>query len=416
MRVVLKIVVGLVALGAALFMGLMIYVRIGPTAPVPKVDPVIALNQAHADLAENAAPFYAKALDAFVDPPAKAWLAGDVNWDEETQAVGAWLEANAAIIEQTKAATERAGCWFPLRRGAGGFPDISAISNLKELMKLFRIRADFAAQRRDWDSTVESLQTIDRISRHTLQQPFVISHLIGVAGLALELDRTRHHAAAADLGLDDRAALMNRLSFAFEPPPSPSMALRTEHDTLCWQLSRESPAILVPPRRVAGEIDRYWSPYLKLAAQGPEQMLDPDHPLQIEARQVRAWTPSLSNPVRGAVHQSTLAVGRALQLHARLIAEQRGTETLARIFGYEAEHTRLPDSLPALAGDVPIDPFTGEPFIYRRTPDGFTLYSAGLDRDDDSGVHDDHFGERRTGVYGKGPSADGDYVFWPLPE
>ena len=32
-----------------------------------------------------------------------------------------------------------------------------------------------------------------------------------------------------------------------------------------------------------------------------------------------------------------------------------------------------------------IDPFSAGPFIYRRTDDGFTLYSVAIDRDDDGG-------------------------------
>ena len=63
-----------------------------------------------------------------------------------------------------------------------------------------------------------------------------------------------------------------------------------------------------------------------------------------------------------------------------------------------------------------IDPYTGKQFIYRTTGGGFTLYSAGIDRDDDGGAHHDRFGER-----GKNDSTgplppDGDHVFWPIPD
>jgi hypothetical protein len=50
----------------------------------------------------------------------------------------------------------------------------------------------------------------------------------------------------------------------------------------------------------------------------------------------------------------------------------------------------LPDQLSELVQDylpaVPIDPFDGQPIRYRRTDDGFLLYSVGADRTDDGGV------------------------------
>jgi len=45
----------------------------------------------------------------------------------------------------------------------------------------------------------------------------------------------------------------------------------------------------------------------------------------------------------------------------------------------------LVDLVPGYLKALPADPFTGEPFIYRPGPDGFTLYSPGRDRRDDGG-------------------------------
>ena len=37
---------------------------------------------------------------------------------------------------------------------------------------------------------------------------------------------------------------------------------------------------------------------------------------------------------------------------------------------------------------MPVDPFTGEPYHYRTTDDGFLLYSVGQNLTDDNGRHD----------------------------
>ena len=56
---------------------------------------------------------------------------------------------------------------------------------------------------------------------------------------------------------------------------------------------------------------------------------------------------------------------------------------------YHARHAAYPDSLEAVAdglgGEIPMDPFTGEPFLYRPREDGFALYSVGPNCVDDGG-------------------------------
>jgi hypothetical protein len=53
---------------------------------------------------------------------------------------------------------------------------------------------------------------------------------------------------------------------------------------------------------------------------------------------------------------------------------------------------------------LPMDPFSDKPLVYKRTADGFMLYSLGADFDDDGGLHS-RWGQDKTG---------GDHVFWPV--
>jgi len=59
---------------------------------------------------------------------------------------------------------------------------------------------------------------------------------------------------------------------------------------------------------------------------------------------------------------------------------------------YQADHGLYPDTLdsiePRLGGSMPVDPFTGEPYHYRRTGDSFRLYSVGANLTDDGGIVD----------------------------
>ena len=67
------------------------------------------------------------------------------------------------------------------------------------------------------------------------------------------------------------------------------------------------------------------------------------------------------------------------------------------------------DSVKGLLKEVPIDPFSDKPLVYRKTDDGFILYSVGFDLIDNDG----QFG---TGSDGKPQNscANGDYIFWPM--
>lgn len=78
------------------------------------------------------------------------------------------------------------------------------------------------------------------------------------------------------------------------------------------------------------------------------------------------------------------------QTENRYRAQMRLLEVDLAVRCFQNEHDRLPDRLDELLPDtlpaVPIDPFTGQPLIYRRTENVFLLYSTGPDKIDDGGA------------------------------
>ena len=59
---------------------------------------------------------------------------------------------------------------------------------------------------------------------------------------------------------------------------------------------------------------------------------------------------------------------------------------------YKEKHGNYPDSLTSLAPEIipeiPLDPFTGKDYIYRREDKGFMVYSFGPDEKDNKGIYD----------------------------
>ncbi len=59
---------------------------------------------------------------------------------------------------------------------------------------------------------------------------------------------------------------------------------------------------------------------------------------------------------------------------------------------YNADNGVYPDSLGAIAsslgGALPVDPFTGESYVYQPSANSFLLYGVGMNRTDEGGMHD----------------------------
>ncbi|MHC4220946.1 MAG: hypothetical protein ACYST9_00875, partial [Planctomycetota bacterium] len=58
--------------------------------------------------------------------------------------------------------------------------------------------------------------------------------------------------------------------------------------------------------------------------------------------------------------------------------------------------------------EMPMDPFSGKPLVYKKTDDGFTLYSVGLNFTDDGGIVGRDKRDRVSSW-----ADEGDTIFWP---
>lgn len=108
-------------------------------------------------------------------------------------------------------------------------------------------------------------------------------------------------------------------------------------------------------------------------------------------------------------------LGSAFDIETRFETARRGCLITFALHAVKAETGRYPADLGELARHFPkhdfkrlmIDPYTGRPFVYTPAEDSFTLYSFGMDGDDDDGRHDDEWD-----MYLR-DTPDGDCVFWP---
>lgn len=119
--------------------------------------------------------------------------------------------------------------------------------------------------------------------------------------------------------------------------------------------------------------------------------------------------------------QKSFLLGRQVPVMDRLVAlawrlrtGRRALLTTVAALRYAQDKSVYPATLNALVhesymGELPVDPYSGRAFGYRRTAGGFTLYSWGENRTDDGG---------RQGAGSNGQPRlwmdNGDWVFWPV--
>jgi hypothetical protein len=104
----------------------------------------------------------------------------------------------------------------------------------------------------------------------------------------------------------------------------------------------------------------------------------------------------------------TGAFPRLIELCWRSSASESAFLAILAISRYKQDKGTLPDNLGQLVErgylhEVPMDPYSAGPLVYKASGTTFTIYSVGADFDDDGGKPDD-----RRGAY------DGDEVFWPM--
>lgn len=396
--------------------GGILYLRSGVTGPVPPQDPIVAANAEHADLAENAATHYRAAMDALVgQPPVDRRIQTCRELTELTPELRQWVANNEVVLPHLRKAAGCEACWFELQRHQNGMIAASHLGPLRLLSRYLAFRAQIAHEDHDLATFTEHLQLLNTLSGHMMQSPYVIEHLVGVATASLTQSLVTLPLTWDDLAADDRAKYIAAAIPCCDPLPPLGPVLAFERDLSVWMYTDIPQAtggsglhLLAPPARLAGEVDEMTTQLSNFISLPIHEQLDARTPLRAavedrENAQEAGW-----NLARSLARTVLPAFMRSAVLRGQVMTQQRGNRTVLALFAARDRDGTFPESLDVLDAEFTIDPYSGEDFMYRRTDDGFTLYSVGADHEDDGGIHDDRFGEPRDEQ-----PADGDYVFWP---
>jgi cytochrome c biogenesis protein CcmG/thiol:disulfide interchange protein DsbE len=341
---------------------------------------------------DNAAPYYQKAIELYVKEPdalnGKSRRLPDELTAQEQTLLRKWVQDNSRSLEQLQLGSNKPYCWFT-QTG----PTLDVNPNLKEIIELafvLKARAMLQAENGNINSVINDIDKLYKFGAHVASGPNLTEEkMVGIAvkGLAIRagfniLDRKK---------LD--TAMMKSLEDRFKQ-------LAADYNK---EFDIRGDKINMREKIEADPSNAFYKKYLTSALEYSEKIAAMT-PWKIQTD--KANLTSTTNPL---IEILTPAITRLIEIEYSSRAEIQALITTLAILRYNTYNNRYPATLSELisAGylkELPKDPYSDKPFVYRRAQEGFTLYSFGADFDDDSGQHS---------KWGLGEEG-GDQVFWPV--
>ncbi len=386
---------------------------------------------------DNARDFYEKARQSVIDVPNEWYQVKDmwpVHWSEEQcVAISSWLSASEQALDYVVKGSQKPYYWpeFSGSLMLAAIPDIAWVRNvtsalyarsqlyaadgeldhaISDLVTCFRLGAHFTgrwvlvAQIRGSSTRGFAMKGAFSILANTQVQPVTLRHL------QTRLEQLRANGMYSFDFTAERFVFYDCIQRMFTDDGNgdgyiPEVALRIPGP---WKSF------------LPGFSEQQKHDLLKLDRRQTTILTDELFDRLAEATKMTAWQfQNDANHVRTGIETviernayiAFLAGSyiKTLDLASRMQTDLEALIATVAILRYEAERGQLPSSLETLVDEgylraLPQDSYSDGPLIYRRTDDGFILYSLGADFDDDGGTPS-RWGEGEKG---------GDQVFWPV--
>ena len=413
------------------------------------VDYIEWLNEqvrAGRDESGNAYPYYKKAVEACVKMPEQAYKIcnvwpGDLN-DVEMQILLEWVNDNEEALELVIEGTKRPHYWtvYSATEKAlieGGLPDdalMKELSSYKTLARALNWRSRwYKAYKGDIGSALNDCIALQKFSSHQQGKGLLIEQLVGIAIEALAQNTISMIIEKVDVPADTLKNIQEQLQNEYAKPHN---VINLEGEKAFWydlvqrgftddgkgggRVLKEGLPLVIkdvksslsgffffsyPDRReVVATIDRYFSQVQELLKETPYQLKESGDSQQWD----ELGKELMMLKILGPAH---VKIG---QLSWRLKTGRAGLLTTLAVLRYKKENGEYPLNLQELVKrgyltELPMDPYSDKPLVYKKTDDGFLLYSVGMNFKDDSGqiARDD---EGKIKQY----ADEGDWVFWPV--
>lgn len=292
------------------------------------------------------------------------------------------LEVNAETLRLAHEAAAYPRARYPIDLTRGPQVNLPHLANIRNLARLLALHANVKAQQGDTQGATESIVAILGLAHSLSNEPILVSQLVRVAvtGIAAE-----HFARVVSLGplepdqLDaiDAAfagdqnpetfarALIGERTFALDAMPASNLAAKWLFAFDRLERLRQYGALIAAIRQDTPTMHRAF-----------------DAAENYQPTTFRRFTAPLTSILLPAL-------GRTQYAFLRKWAQADAVRCIAAIETYRLDTGQLPESLGALVpnylDDLPIDPYTEQPLIYRTLDPGYVVYSVGPNETDDGG-------------------------------
>jgi len=429
-----------------------------PTININYVDWLNELVQAGKDEQDNARPYYEKAFELYVEMP--QWLSKSrAKWptdfnDVQLSSLLTWLEDNQAAIEALRQGSRRSGCWSEYQSDETELSKAplttvsmanAIVANAMEILPSYRRLAftlqwqiRYEANNGDTDTALSDSISLMRFGSHLQGHGLLIEQLVGIAIEALANGTFFMLLERVDIPADVLKSTQQELDKQFGRQ---ELIISLEAEKVFWydviqraftddgqgsgrMLVRGLPYMVTddckenlwryvsfsyPERQeMVAKIDEYFGRFAEILTETPWDLRDEALDEQ-EGNEDVQITPIM-------LKINTPAYRRVSQIAWRMKTGRQALLTVLAIMRYEKEKGQYPADLDELveAGylkKLPMDPHSDGPLVYKRTDEGFLLYSFGINLTDDGG---------KLGLGSQGTprmwADNGDWVFWPVPK
>ncbi|MCD5397365.1 hypothetical protein LR003_00310 [candidate division NPL-UPA2 bacterium] len=370
---------------------------------------------------ENAAIIYQKAFDLLQEGDKEEKEAFGVfltekgrdriNWPEiNVSLIRSLLEKNAGALSLVRQATRLEKSRFPLEYEKGLMMALPYLAKMRRLARLLAAQALLQSEEGKVDEALKTLSVGLRLGRSLETEPSIISQLVRMAIntimlQAMEIILNQHEAQPATYKalireLDD---LKGRIAFTRSLEGERAFGLWT------FDMMRQEPELLLGLEGRWAWLYVYGSYLLR-----PILKRDQVYYLRMAGRlvalsrlpyyqavaEVRDFEKELEHavPRYGFITRALLPpLSRTFIRQARSEAQIRAGKLALALRIYRARQGTYPETLKALTPEIlsqlPVDPFTGKDYIYRREEEGFIVYSVGENLRDDQGTFDPGYPE-----------------------
>jgi hypothetical protein len=400
---------------------------------------------------ENAYPYYDKAVAASVKMP--GWLS-KVQWpadfnDVEMQQLTQWLSENGEALDLLIQGIKKPYYWYvytlaetDLNKGTNGYIpvliDTILMGNLAEYRTLARVlnwRCRYKAYQGNIESALDDCLSLVKFGRHQQGRGLLVEQLVGIAVEALAhgsisviIEKTEvpadtlkniHEQLQSEfdgtqnvIDLDgEKAFLYDYIQRTFTDDGSGGGRMLARGAPLAvgdWKSGLWRFVTLSYPdrREMTAKVDRYYQLAEQVFDETPWLARHEDESQKYREIADDSFLLTITAP----------AHGRVVQIVWRMKTMRLGLLTLMALKRYEKDKGEFPENLCTLVElgylkDMPNDPYSDGPLVYKKTEKSFILYSLGENLSDDGGRV-----ARRDDGRIKQWASEGDWVFWPVPE